>query len=731
MRIKKKMIVAGIVTTMVTALTLTGIALWQGKQVEKIAETETLQLAKDQQKGIVNGIISMLASQQELLESKVGQDLNVARDVLAQTGKVWLNNEEFIEWQAVNQFTRDRTFARLPKMMVGDIWLGLNDDISKLSPVVDRVRELVGGTCTIFQRMNEQGDMLRVTTNVATLDKKRAINTYIPARNPDGAANPVLQQVLAGKRYTGRAFVVNKWYVTAYEPIRDSVGKIIGVLYAGVPEENSASLRQQIMNVKVGETGYAYVLSAQGKYIVSHKGERDGENIWESKDAAGHLFIQDIVKKGLALKPGEYVEAQYPWKNPGDQQPSQKTVTIGYFAPWQWIICAGTRDEEIFSAVHVIHGANSRSQIIMLSVLTASLAGAAIFWLFLAQSIASPIKDCVGFTELLAQGDFSRDIPMDLRKRGDEMGDLACAYHTMTNTIREMLKSMKESTQTLTASSNDMAAVSKQLYTAATDTAGKSGSVAAATEEMSANIQSVSAAMEQSSSNVNMVASSTEEMTATVNEIAQSAEMARGISDSAVKQSRLTSDKMAVLGESARKIGKVTETITEISEQTNLLALNATIEAARAGEAGKGFAVVANEIKELARQTAAATVDIKNQIIDMQTTTSTAVEDIENISTVIAEINNVINGIATAVEEQSAASSEVASNITQASYGIAEVNENVAQTTVVIADITQHVANINQQSGQVGDGSGQVQQSAQNLAELAVQLEDLVKKFKV
>ena len=73
----------------------------------------------------------------------------------------------------------------------------------------------------------------------------------------------------------------------------------------------------------------------------------------------------------------------------------------------------------------------------------------------------------------------------------------------------------------------------------------------------------------------------------------------------------------------------------------------------------------------------------------------------------------------------------IASNIGQASQGIAEVNENVAQSTVVIADITRDIAGINQQSSQVGDGSGQVQQSAQGLAELAAQLEQLVRQFKV
>jgi len=141
--------------------------------------------------------------------------------------------------------------------------------------------------------------------------------------------------------------------------------------------------------------------------------------------------------------------------------------------------------------------------------------------------------------------------------------------------------------------------------------------------------------------------------------------------------------------------------------------------------------VVANEIKELARQTAAATVDIKNQINEMQDTTASTVADIEKISQVITEINNVINGIATAVEEQSAASGEIANNISQASLGIAEVNENVAQSTIAIADITRDIAGINQQSSQVGESSGLVQVNAQGLSELAAQLEKLVQRFQV
>ena len=185
------------------------------------------------------------------------------------------------------------------------------------------------------------------------------------------------------------------------------------------------------------------------------------------------------------------------------------------------------------------------------------------------------------------------------------------------------------------------------------------------------------------------------------------------------------------LGQAAQAIGKVTETITEISSQTNLLALNATIEAARAGAAGKGFAVVANEIKELAQQTAAATEDIKTRVAGVQSSTAGGIAEIDKISRVIHDVSDIVASIAAAIEEQATVTKDIARNIGEATTGVRDANLRVAESSHATQDIAKEIAGVDVAARQMADGSEQVRSSATDLSRLAEQLQTTVSRFQV
>lgn len=365
--------------------------------------------------------------------------------------------------------------------------------------------------------------------------------------------------------------------------------------------------------------------------------------------------------------------------------------------------------------------------LIVLLFLTASLVGIGAAFI-VTKGITGPMKKAVVMAENIAAGDLTQSLDIDQK---DEVGSLANSLNTMSANLRDMFSNIAEGTRTLTEFSTDLASVSSQISSSADQTKKKSTGVAAAAAEMDTNMTSVAAATKQTSANIEMIVSAAEEMTTTITEIAANTAKGSNTTTQAVGEAEKVSEKVNNLGKASAEINKVTETIADISEQTNLLALNATIEAARAGDAGKGFAVVAGEIKVLAQQTADATREINEKIINVQKTTAESVTAIESIVSVINDINDIVTSVASAVEEQSATTQEISMNVSQAATGVQEVNENVNQNSAVTAEVTRDISEVSTAAGEVSNHSTQINEKAGALSKLANGLNDMVNQFKI
>ncbi len=730
LKFNQQLLIIGISLTIIPLICAFGFVFKQNKGKTQLAKQESFKLADADLQHIVESIYTLAKTQQEVIETNLENALNVAEDLLAKAGGLQFDLESET-WDATNQYSKMVSSVTLPKVYIGDTWLGKINSKNQQAPLVDEVLKLVGTTCTVFQMMNPDGDMLRVATNVIKKNGQRAIGSYIPSINSDGSSNPVISSVKRGQTYVGRAYVVDGWYITAYKPLYNESRQLVGMLYVGIPQESTTTLRKVIMDMVIGKTGYVYVLDKTGSYLISKNGQQDGKNIMGDRDENGQYFIKELIAKATILTDGKTVDHTYQWKDPVDNTVKPKKVKVAYFKKWDWIISAGSFEEEFIESALLIAESARKGNIALLILIGISVLAAIFVWILVARRVMNQLgadpSEIASIADSIARG----DLTVEFNANGKHITGVYGNMKDMTQNLARMFADITGGVQTLTSSSTELSAISQQMASGSEQSSEKANNVASAAEEMSTSMNSVAAATEQTTASLQMIVSAAEEMSVTINEIAKNTAKGSQTTSEAVEKAEHISGKVKELGKAASEISKVTETISDISEQTNLLALNATIEAARAGEAGKGFAVVAGEIKALAQQTAEATDEIGSRIGDVQASTQESVSAIGSIVEIINEINMIVTSVATAIEEQSATTQEISSNVSQAAAGVQEVNENVNQTSAVAGEVTKDVHMVSQAADEINTGSLQVNSSAAELSELAENLNEMVSRFKL
>jgi methyl-accepting chemotaxis protein len=341
--------------------------------------------------------------------------------------------------------------------------------------------------------------------------------------------------------------------------------------------------------------------------------------------------------------------------------------------------------------------ANSVQRLITITGVIALLAFVALSTV-IASSMLKPLRRFHDALKTVAQRDLTVRVEAGTR---DEFAEMGTALNHALAEISETIRSAGEAASTLRGACSGLTTISGELGSAAHRTATEAEGVSHSADEMSANVSRMSMA--------------TDEMGSAISEIAGQTSSAALVAAEAVQATQTTSQSVADLNRASEEIGEIVKAITTIAEQTNLLALNATIEAARAGDAGKGFAVVATEVKELSQETGRATDDITAKIEMIQSMTTQASLATEEITDVIARINENQSMIAAAVEQQSATTAEI-------SRGVADIAQGAVH-------ITESMASIYTSTSATSASAASTQQSANELAALASTVSSQIQRF--
>ncbi len=544
---------------------------------------------------------------------------------------------------------------------------------------------------------------------------------------------------------------LNRTSVVSTRPIVDSQGQVRGIL-AG---RASMDVLSAVMGEKagLGETGQTYLLSKNSAVLTAVRG---AEEVPYIRSDGANAAVEDHQNGE-----GQYLDyAQVP------------VVGVYRWIPdLQVALLAEQAQSEAFQSTYVTLALN-----VGVTVL-ASLA-ALLISLVVTTGISRPLVKLATAATAVAGGNLQQAVQVE---RTDEIGALGNAFNSMTAQLRETIGSLEQRNQHLQDAVNRYVALmgevargnlsaritpdqgpdaagsplyrlgnslnemvvslqkmTVQVRDTATNLSSSSSEILAATTQQASGATEQSAAIAQASATIDQVrtiASQTSDRARGVadqamrtDQVSQSGQRAVTQSLAGMKEVKVKVDIIAqnilALSEQAQAIGQIISAVNDIASQSNMLALNAAVEAARAGEAGKGFAVVAGEVRSLAEQSRAATVQVRDILSEIQRGVNTAVMATEE------GIKGADAGVRQ-TQEAGEAIRKLAESVSESAQAAAQIAASSEQQLAGMEQIALAMQNIHQVTAQSLNSTRQSERAAEELTRLAAQLREVVEQYQL